>query len=205
MPFPHWQSLSPESQAIWDTLPDDDKALILGARDAPCARPSHGMNPTHVQNTHELMEPSLLETHLHGLVFSDPPVPATNPGLPDVTSPTAPDDTSTMLLVHATNHTWTKPKGSNLSPSDIRKVISSTTHHDSGSLLEPTDITIQGKVYCLVNAVHLYNVSAALHCSSLASLVFDHDANGSVAGGDVWVIYAALCSVDIKSADNNCH
>jgi hypothetical protein len=30
MPFPHWKSLSPNTQAIWDTIPDSDKALILG-------------------------------------------------------------------------------------------------------------------------------------------------------------------------------
>jgi hypothetical protein len=33
MPFPRWKSLSPDMQAIWDTIPDSDKALILGLGD----------------------------------------------------------------------------------------------------------------------------------------------------------------------------
>jgi hypothetical protein len=35
MPFGHWKSLPPETQAIWDTIPDKNKATILGTVRGP--------------------------------------------------------------------------------------------------------------------------------------------------------------------------
>jgi hypothetical protein len=35
MPFPRWKSLSPDTQSIWDTISDSDKAIILGIGTSP--------------------------------------------------------------------------------------------------------------------------------------------------------------------------
>jgi hypothetical protein len=45
MPSAHWQSLLDGSKAIWDTLPDSDKAMFLGNGADPPARTSPGNHP----------------------------------------------------------------------------------------------------------------------------------------------------------------
>jgi hypothetical protein len=94
------------------------------------------------------------------------------------------DDSGTTLLANATKRTWTKPKGSDLPPSDIRKLLSSIKHHDSSTQEFVPEITIHGKTYRIVNTATIYNISAACHRSNHASLV-DHGANGGVASKDV--------------------
>jgi hypothetical protein len=67
MPFPRWQSLSDGAKTIWDTLSDDDKALILGnstaspTRATPGNRPSR---PTRAQNVHSI-DAAIIAAYLH--------------------------------------------------------------------------------------------------------------------------------------------
>ena len=188
MPFPRWKSLSPDTQSIWDTIPDSDKALILGAG-AP--------SPLRRVRLHDIVG-NVLETANASDPFEVTPVaPAEDPG--DTPSP------DTLVQAHnsqTTKRSWTKPLGSDLPPSDIRKVLSSVERHAPVGTPEPQDITIHGKTYRLVNVARSYQISAAVHRSTHASLV-DRGANGGVAGEDVRVIFKTLRSVDIQGLDNH--
>ena len=112
MPFPRWKSLSPDTQAIWDTIPDSDKALILGLGDKN--------PPMRRVRFHDLARPGFVED-----VASDPMDTTLVDADSLVSSSTSPPDPGSTVLAHAsttTKRTWTKPKGSDLPPSDIRKV-----------------------------------------------------------------------------------
>jgi hypothetical protein len=135
-----------------------------------------------------------------GIEEVSPETPTDEVPVEDIPADT--DESGTTLLANATKRTWTKPKGSDLPPSNIRKVLSSIKHHD-GSTQEPTEITIQGKTYCLINTATIYNVSAARHRSKHVLLV-DRGANGGVAGEDhVRVIFKTMRSIDIQGIDNH--
>jgi hypothetical protein len=100
-----------------------------------------------------------------------------------VSSSTATPDRGSTVLAHASTTakcTWTKPKGSDLPPSEICTVLSLVKCHEPDSP-EHQDIIIHGRTYRLVNVTHAYRISAAVHHSTHASLV-DHGANGGIAG-----------------------
>jgi hypothetical protein len=88
-----------------------------------------------------------------------------------VSSSTGTPDPGSTILVHASTtmkRTWTKAKGSDLPPSDIRKVLSLLKRHELDSP-KHQDIIIHGKTYGLVNVTHTYQISAAIHHSTHAS------------------------------------
>jgi hypothetical protein len=188
MPFPRWKSLSPDTQAIWDTISDSDKAIILGIGTSPLRRVRfHDIAGTIFEDDAAANSTDLTLVDTDSLVSSSG---TTDPG--------------STVLAHAsttTKRTWTKPQGSDLPPSDIRKVLSSVKRHEPGST-EHQDITIHGKTYRLVNVVSTYQISAAVHRSTHASLV-NRGANGGVAGEEVRVIFKTLRSVDIQGLDNH--
>ena len=210
MPFPRWKSLSPETQGIWDTIPDHEKATILGGPNGYSAMaPRGGTRPSRAQNSHSIRDAPHIAAYLHELGLQDAPPPDTNgndtlPGGNELPALADDSSNSTTLLAHATKRTWSKLNGSVLPPSDIRKVLSSVKRHDPSSQQEETqEITIQGKTYRLVNVACTYNVSAARHCSKHASLV-DRGANGGIAGEDVRIIFKTMrSSVDIQGIDNH--
>jgi hypothetical protein len=186
MPFPCWKSLSTDTQAIWDTIPDSDKALVilgLGNKNPPMRRVQfHDL--AHTGFVDDVVPDSMDTT----LVDADSLI-SSSTGTPDPGSTVLAHVSTTM------KRTWTKPQGSDLPPSDIHKVLSSVERHEPDSHAHQ-DIFIHGKTYCLVNVAHTYQISAAVHCSKHASLV-DRGANGGVAGEDVCVILKPICSVDI--------
>jgi hypothetical protein len=202
MPFGCWKSLPQETQAIWDTIPDKDKATILGSGKGNTGSYSRGTRPTRAQSN-RMSDAERLAAYLHELGIEEvpPETPANEVPIEDIPPDT--DDPGTTLLANATKRTWSKPKGSDLPPSDIRKVLSSIKHHDSSTQESVPEITINGKTYRIVNTTTTYNVSAARHRSEHALLV-DRGVNGGVAGEDVRVlIFKSMRSVDIQGLDNH--
>jgi hypothetical protein len=142
---------------MWDTISDSDKAIILGIGTSPLRRVHfHDIAGTGFEDDATADSTNLTLVNTNSLVSSSG---TTDPG--------------STVLPHAsttTKRTWTKPQGSDLAPSDIRKVLSSVKPHEPGST-EHQDITIHGKTYRLVDVVSTYQISAAVHHSKHASLV----------------------------------
>ena len=204
MPFTRWQSLSEGSKAIWDTLPDSDKALILGNNAAAPARTSPGNRPgrpPRAQNVHSV-DAALVAACLHemglGQNGSDT---APDPVISFADDPSPSGAAVSTLTAHSTKKTWTKPRGDDLPPSDIRKVLSSIGRTPTDEP-DTSEITIKGKTYRLVNATIFYIVSASLQSNKHGSLM-DRGANGGLAGDDTRVIMTMLHSVDIQGLDNH--
>jgi hypothetical protein len=188
MPVPRWNKLSLDTQLIWDTISDSDKAIILGIGTSPLQRVCfHDIAGTAFEDNTAADSTNLTLVDADSLISSSG---TTDPGY--------------TVLAHASTtqkHTWTKPQGSDLPPSDICKVLSLVKRHEPGST-KHQDITIHSKTYHLVNVVSTYQISAAVHRSKHASLV-DCGANGGIAGEDVRVIFKTLRSVKIQGLDNH--
>jgi hypothetical protein len=204
MPFTRWQSLPQEMKDVWDSIPDTDKALILGNGSGTQAMATHGQcpaRPIRATNFHGI-DTATLVAYLH-----DVGIDTDTLGMMDTSFSTDADTTDSgdrgqMVLANATQQRkWTKPKGADLPPSDIRKVLSSVSRPEAGGT-DSDEITFQGKTYCLANVVLTYTVSGALHHNSHASLI-DQGANGGVTGEDVRIIERTMHSVDIQGLDNH--
>jgi hypothetical protein len=120
MPFPRWQSLSDGAKIIWDTLSDDDKALILGNSTASPARASPGNRPgrpTRAQNDHSL-DAAVITAYLHefGIGTSGSDAAPAGGSLSHETDPLPTSDDPPTLAVHSTRKSWAKPKGDDLPP-----------------------------------------------------------------------------------------
>jgi hypothetical protein len=99
--------------------------------------------------------------------------------------------------------TWSQPRGSDLPPSDIRKVLSNEyTRKDSSHGNESTkELVIDGTCYRTVNVACIYSVSFSHHTMVAASLI-DHGANGGIAGDDVHVLNRSLQTVAVCGINN---
>ena len=79
------------------------------------------------------------------------------------------DPSSTTLLANVTQQQrkWSQPKGSDLPPSDIRKVLSDTHRRDPDDAHSSTqalnEVTIDGTTYRAVHMAITYVVSSACH------------------------------------------
>jgi hypothetical protein len=110
------------------------------------------------------------------------------------------DSGGTTLLVHVTKQkSFSKPSdGSNTSPSDICKVLSTNIRND-GSKPTPSEFYVNGKIYRLVdNECVVYQVTASPNQG--ASLI-DRGANDGIAGVDVCIISKTLQYADIEGID----
>jgi hypothetical protein len=170
MPFARWQSLSDATKDIWDTLPDPDKAKILGnvatspARTSPGTRPGRpprGQSVNHV-------DAALVAAYLHEFGIDRRGLDSTTDTPSSVVEDPLPTGTAIPTLgVHSTKQTWTKPRGDDLPPSDICKVLSSIGRAPADES-DTSEITIKGKTYRLINATIFYVVLAALQSNKQA-------------------------------------
>ena len=187
------------------TLSDDDKALILGNSTASPARAPPGNRPgrpTRAQSVHSI-DAAAIASYLHefGIGTSGSEAAPAGDILSHEVDPFPTGDDPPTLAVHSTRKSWVKPKGDDLPPSDIRKVLSSIARQATDES-DTSEIIIKGKTYRLVNAAIFYVVSAALQSNKHGSLM-DRGANGGVAGIDVRIILTTLRSVDIQGLDNH--
>jgi hypothetical protein len=72
MPFAHWKSLPMETQTILDTIPDKDKATILGSEKGTSGSNSCGTRPTHAQ-FHNTSDAKHIAAYLHKLGIEEVP------------------------------------------------------------------------------------------------------------------------------------
>ena len=150
----------------WDKLSDEAKAIILGSE--PSGPPSAPAGERPAQTTHppersvnfaDLSDEDRYYVYLHSLnLLGDAPSSDgeghTQPVKSSVPPPFTGDPDGTTLLAHATGQKrfWPKPKGSDLPPSDIRKVLSTgNRRRDDGDKAGPkSKICVDGSKYRLV-------------------------------------------------------
>ena len=217
MPKDRWDQLlrlPPSERQAWNKLSKEAKAIILGSRPptggSPATAPhlSSSRPPTtRTARFADLSSDDQLTVYQHAIeLLSDGPPGDGEPSADSSEASAAAEGDGDLLLAHATNRTWPKPKAADLPPSDIRKVLSASkggSHRDSSTADE---LTINGRTYRSVNMTCIaplrYNVSAHAR-TSFGSLV-DRGANGGVAGEDVRVIAKhPHRKVDIQGIDNH--
>ena len=115
MPFPCWQSLSDGAKTIWDTLPDSDKALILGNGTTPPTRRTppgnHPGHPSHAQNVHSI-DAAIVAAYLHEFGIGSSGSDATPGGSPlPEADPLPTNNGAPALAAHSTRKSWSKPQG----------------------------------------------------------------------------------------------
>jgi hypothetical protein len=96
------------------------------------------------------------------------------------------------------------PHGSNLPPSDIRKVLSNDNTRKDTKLDAACqkEIVVDGTRYHAVNVVHFYTVSSTHRTIASWSLI-DHGTNGGIASDDVCIIEHPMCTVDVHGIDSH--
>ena len=192
-----WDKLDPKAQQLWDTLADDMKAVILNRSEATAVRPAFrsprppGNFPTGrpsprpprsniAVHFHELGACEYILAQLHKIENDDGP------------NDTGTED-STTLLSYAT-------KRQEVSPADLRRVMSSTVTRPSEQSGRNDEITIDGQRYRQCNT-HEYLVST--HRSSKSGSLVDRGANGGIAGSDVRIINRTNKSVNVRGIDDH--
>ena len=135
IPMSQWYELSSEACELWQSLSEADWAIILGlspkSSQSPLTQPpkpsSGSQRPPGWSANNQQLSSYLLEIAIKDEDTISVPPDVDNPPDP---SPAEPD---TVLLANVTKQkrTWTQPCGSDLPPSDIRKVLSNdNTHKD---------------------------------------------------------------------------
>ena len=215
MSLGQWKRLPPDAQKIWDQLDDDSKAIILGRHpigqppgSGPSSRP-----PTHKISLHDISAHQFLAANLHDLRMGsegdvdDTPKDTEDPDDSHPHDDSAADD---QRLINATKRTGkaSTSKASSLSPTDIRKVLSSSSSRPNsqvkfspGTNNPGEQIELNGKRYRQVDMHASYSVSA--HKSSMRGSLVDRGANGGVAGDDVRIINKTNRFVDVRGIDNH--
>jgi hypothetical protein len=177
--FNQWKQMSKEAQGIWETIPESDKDIILKA-----SKPSSQMRSSPSGNSNAPQRSVYVHEMEHVEDDADP--------FDALVDAAADDDDSggTTLLAHVTKQkSLAKPSGSNISPSNICKVLSTNKGND-GSKPTPSEFNVNGKINHLVNHTHIvYRVTASPNQG--ASLI-DRGAKGSFAGDDVHNISKTL-------------
>jgi hypothetical protein len=127
-----------------------------------------------------------LSSHLLEIAIEDDdPVPAST-DVGDTPDPSPPDtNADNVILANVTKQkrTWTQPRGSDLPPSDIRKVLSneSTRKDTKADTAGRKEIVVDGTRYRVVNVARFYTVSSTHRTTASGSLI-DRGANGGIAG-----------------------
>ena len=171
IPGPKWYELSPDTRDIWRSLPESDKAIILGVTNAPIINtprqsnhpiPTRTMPPTRSPGDH-----SRLSSFAHDVVDTSPELDAIPVHPTGVTDTFDPSSTTLLANVTQQRRKWSQPKGSELPPSDIRKVLSDTHRRDPddahSSIQALNKVTINGTMYCAIHMAITYIISSACH------------------------------------------
>jgi hypothetical protein len=141
--FNQWKQMSKEAQGIWETIPDSEKAIILKA-----SKPSSQMRSSPSGNC-STPQRSVYVCEMEHVEDDADPFDA-------LVDAAAEDDSGgTTLLAHVTKQkSFAKPSGSNIPPSDIRKVLSTNKGND-GSKPNPSEFNVNGKIYRLENKARI--------------------------------------------------
>lgn len=132
-----WKQLTEETQAIWDTITNDQKAIILGRIDKTNAH-DRTKNPREV-NLHDMSAHDFLQAYMLQQSQDAANNTTREPDTTDGQTPNEPPTTgpeATALLAFATRRQAA-------SPGDIRNVLSSTTATDTDK--KNKEMTIDGK------------------------------------------------------------
>jgi hypothetical protein len=189
-----WASLPPASQELWDKLPDESKALILGSAKKLEFRKANVHDQVTNHDGDAFMDTSSQLDEDEAYADDDNPEPEPK------------ENDSDTLLANATNHHGSIPA------SDICKVLSSTIKGKTGMTAPPPalkqSILIDGKKFISANLHVTYSISSH-QCSNDRGALIDRGANGGIAGSDVCIIEKVLESndetrtVDVCGIDNH--
>jgi hypothetical protein len=173
MPKDRWSSLDDKAKAIWDSIEDKFKDIILGyTTSSPhisSYTPRCGKTPTTLSTKRKACDDKLEETPEEAIADEAP-----------LSADLEPDPPADLLINAA--------KGSSpstLPPGDIRRVMSKSSKH------------------CLHTACIEYKVSYQKEHHGISPSLVDRGANSGVAGNDVRVIFKTNLTVDIKGIDNH--
>jgi hypothetical protein len=203
-----WYELSSEGRDLWQSLPEADKAIILGStRKGTSSAPHRVPRPT--QSSARPRGGSApnkkLSSYLTEIAIKD-----NDPALPPDDTTVSHDPTLTdsdhVLLANATKQkrTWTQPRGSDLPPPDIRKVLSTenTRKEPQSDHQTAKEIVVHGTRYRAVNAACIYSVSST-HRTTVSGSLIDRGTNGGIAGDDVRILETTLRTVDVRGINNH--
>ena len=206
LPGPQWYELSTEARDLWQSLSEADKAIILGSNKTNPPPSSHRTQrtPSSHHSSGSSHPSKKISSYVHEIAIEDEdPITVSDTSL-DHDDPT--DASNAVLLANVTKQkrTWSQPRGSDLPPSDIRKVLSNeNTRKDSGHGNEtPKELVIDGTRYRAVNVACIYSVSFS-HRTTMAASLIDRGANGGIAGDDVRVIDKTMWMVDVRGINNH--
>ena len=176
MPIDRWRQLSENSRTIWDTLPEHEKAVILGYS-------GNGGDPTHAGDSNQ----SSADVTRRAVQFHD-----INGGVEGGSGDEFHDASDGVLAAETESNTLVNAARSSnapLAPHDIRRLLSRSS---------------QSQAARSVNMATIYCVSNRNVTPDVGSLV-DRGANGGVAGCDVRVIAKCLPHrrVNIQGIDNH--
>ena len=175
MPFDRWSKLSAEERALWDQLSEAAKTTILGATVTKDTTKRH-------TNLHEISAYDYLQANIHETTPDSTTDNEIQEQFHEAKEVEESED-STILVNSATS-------GKPLTPSDIRRVMSSSSKRYQGG--NPT----------LDARMHVTYVVASHRTADTHSLI-DRGSNGGVAGKDVRVISKSHRKVDIRGIDNH--
>lgn len=149
-----WDKISGNALTLWKTIFIANHASIL----------AH-FTPAWVERPPGRAKTPAIRSYLHEIVIEDEdPVPSINSAM----DMSIEQETSSIPLLVSVNvtkqtppakQTWMKSHGSNLPPSDIHKVLSSSSSSGS-SLANGEEIMVNGKWYHQVSMAIVYSVSA---------------------------------------------
>jgi hypothetical protein len=104
MPFTRWKGLPPETLAIWATIPEKDKATILGTGKSTLGSSSRNMRPARAQS-HHLSDADRIAAYLHKLGIDETPQETPGDEVPVEDIPPDTDDSGTTLLARSCHQT----------------------------------------------------------------------------------------------------
>ncbi len=175
MPIARWKALSEQAQAIWDTMEDGDKAVILAPHEerkkafAPHNKPKPDSSKFSI-NTH-------------------------------MTQDIQPDSVDDVLNAMVTKHTNCTVPTSH--PADIRSVLSQPVKTPKVQVKEE-ELIINGHKSVRKVQVHDIQHRVSQASSRKKGSLIDRGANGGVAGSDTRVIERhAHRTVDVRGIDNH--
>jgi hypothetical protein len=206
IPGTQWFELSTEARDFWQSFSEADKAIILGSTKNNSPPSSHWTQrtPGSQRSSGSSHSGKKISSYVHELSIEDEDPNTVSDTTSDHDDPPAAFDTVLLANVTKQKRTWSQPRGSDLPPTDIRKVLSTKntrkdSHPDTAS---PQELVIDGRRYCAVNVACIYSVSFS-HCTTVAASLVDRGANGGIAGEDVRVIEMTLWKVDVHGINNH--
>jgi len=204
-----WYDLSSEGRDLWQSFSEADKAILLSGAAQHGSRASHRPSRPNSQRSpgsNSSNTPSTKFSSYFSELSIEDDDPAPSPADTMAPSASSSDTSDNVLLANVTKQkrTWTQPRGSDLPPSDIRKVLS-TENTRKASKVDQTnanEIVINGTHYRAVNVARIYSVSSTHRTTASGSLV-DRGANGGITGDDVRIINKTMRTVDVRGIDNH--